>query len=106
MTRRGVLTAAAGWLAFAALPGLAQPVELRANEGQVMEVDRVAGEIVIRHGYLPELDMAPMAMAFRVADASFLKKVRKGDFVKFKAGRVDGRFGILEIQRMKPEDRR
>ena len=71
-----------------------------------MEIDRQAGEIVIRHGPLPELDMPPMAMAFKVADKSFLSRVRKGDRVKFKAGLVDGRFGVTEIERLKPEARR
>lgn len=71
-----------------------------------MEIDRQAAEIVIRHGPLPDLDMPPMAMAFKVAEHSFLNKVRKGDRVKFKAGLVDGRFGVTAIERIKPEARR
>lgn len=68
-----------------------------------MEVDFQAREIVIRHGPLPELDMPPMAMVFKVADSSLLYKVRKGDRVKFKAGLVDGRFGVVEIEQMGSE---
>ena len=71
-----------------------------------MEIDLQAGEIVIRHGPLPELDMPPMAMVFRVADASFLHKVRKGDRVKFRAGLVDGRFGVVAIEKLKSESRK
>ena len=71
-----------------------------------MEIDHQAAELVIRHGPLPELDMPPMAMAFKVAELSFLNKVRKGDRVKFKAGLVDGRFGVTAIERIKPESRR
>lgn len=70
-----------------------------------MEIDRQAGEIVIRHGPLPELDMPPMAMAFKVAEKSFLSKVRKGDRVRFKAGLVNGRLGVTAIERIKAEAR-
>lgn len=65
-----------------------------------MEVDLQAAEIAIRHGPLPELDMPPMSMVFKVADRSFLHKVRKGDRVKFKAGLVDGRFGVVAIEQL------
>ena len=44
-----------------------------------------------------------MAMVFKVADSSLLYKVRKGDRVKFKAGLVDGRFGVVEIEQMGSE---
>lgn len=71
-----------------------------------MEIDLQAREMVIRHGPLPELDMPPMAMVFKVADASFLYKVRKGDRVKFKAGLVDGRFGVMAIEKLKSESRK
>ena len=71
-----------------------------------MEIDFAAGEIMIRHGPLPELDMPPMSMVFKVADTSFLRKVRKGDRVKFKAGLVDGRFGVVAIEQLKSESRR
>ena len=70
------------------------------NEGEVLRVDRKAGEIIIRHGPLPELDMPPMSMAFNVADAAFFDKVRKRDRVRFKAGLVDGRFAITAIERI------
>ena len=71
-----------------------------------MEIDLRAREMVIRHGPLPELDMPPMAMVFKVADASFLHQVRKGDRVKFRAGLVDGRFGVVAIEKLKSESRK
>jgi Cu(I)/Ag(I) efflux system periplasmic protein CusF len=78
-----------------------KPLRLGPNEGQVLEVDREAREITIRHGYLPELAMDPMAMIFIVADPALLEKVRKGDRVKFKPGLVEGRFAVMSIERIR-----
>lgn len=69
------------------------------NEGQVLEVDREAGEITIQHGYLPELAMDPMSMVFKVADPKVLEGLRKGDRVKFKPGLVEGRFAVMSIEK-------
>ena len=100
MKRRAFLAAGAAGFALAA--GAADPPRLGPNEGEVLEVDAAEGEIIIRHGPLPELDMPPMAMAFKVADPAFLQKVRKGDCVKFNAGLVGGRFGVTAIERIRP----
>ena len=54
---------------------------------------------MVRHSYLPELSMDPMSMVFVVADPGLLERVRKGDRVRFKPGLVDGRFGVLSIER-------
>ena len=92
----GVLLA----LSFAAT-ALADAVprdRLGQNEGIVLEIDRPGREITIRHGYLPELSMDAMSMVFVVADAAILERVRKGDRVKFKAGLLGGRFGVLSIE--------
>jgi Cu(I)/Ag(I) efflux system protein CusF len=85
-------------------PVFAQPLEpeqFGPNEGRVLEVDKSAGEITIRHGYLPELSMDPMAMIFIVADPALLDRVKKGDRVKFKAGLVAGRFAVMSIAPVK-----
>jgi Cu/Ag efflux protein CusF len=55
----------------------------------------------IRHGYLPELSMDPMSMVFVVADADLLERVKKRDRIKFKPGLIDGRFGVLSIERVR-----
>lgn len=88
-------------LVFAASAAFAQaPSRFGPNEGQVLEVDRQAGEIAIRHGHLPELDMDPMSMVFKVADPKLLDGLKSGDRVKFKPGLIDGRFGVLSIERI------
>ena len=90
-------------VALAAARAGAQPLEperFAPNEGRVLEVDAQAGEITIRHGYLPELSMDPMSMVFVVADPAMLQRVRKGDRVKFKPGLVGGRFAVMSIERV------
>ena len=72
---------------------------LGETEGIVLEIDRKAGEITIRHGYLPELSMDAMSMVFNVADPALLDRARKGDRVKIKTGLVNGRFAVLAIER-------
>ncbi len=91
---------AAGAVCHALAAG-AEPAKLRANEGEVTAIYRDSGEIAIRHGPLPELGMDPMSMVFVVADPAMLRRVKKGDRIKFKAGLVEGRFGVLSIERMK-----
>lgn len=105
MKWRRFLAAGASWLALSASCAASEPPDSPAfapNEGEVLAVDRNEGEITIRHGRLLELDMPPMAMVFKVADPSFLHKVRKGDRVRFKAGLVDGRFGVTAIEPLRP----
>jgi Cu/Ag efflux protein CusF len=82
-----------------------EPERFATNEGRVLDIDKSAGEITIRHGYLPELSMDPMAMIFIVADRALLDRVRKGDRVKFKAGLVGGRFAVMSIAPVKPHNR-
>jgi Cu/Ag efflux protein CusF len=78
------------------------PERFGPNEGRVLKVDKSAGEITIRHGYLPELSMDPMSMIFVVADPALLHRVKEGDRVKFKAGLVAGRFAVIAITPVKP----
>jgi len=98
--RLTVLLLALLFAAGAAFADSGKPARFGPNEGEVLEVDRKAGEITIRHGYLPELAMDPMSMVFVVADPALLKKVRKGDRVKFKPGLVEGRFAVMSIERI------
>ena len=92
---------AAACLALAGMPAAAQPERFAPNEGRVLEVDARAGEITIRHGYLPELSMDPMSMVFIVADPALLRRVKKGDRVRFKPGLVNGRFAVMSIERVR-----
>ncbi len=55
------------------------------SAGLVKKVDRSAGEVVIQHGQLPSIGMPPMTMAFGVADAAWLNKLKAGDKIRFAA---------------------
>ena len=101
MRRRQFLGAAGAWLLLAGAAAAAdasKPAGFGPNEGEVLTVDRNAGEIILRHGPLPEVDMPAMSMAFNVTDPRFFSKVRKGDRVRFKVGLVNGRFAITSIE--------
>lgn len=96
-----LLALVAASLAGAALADGLKPSRFAPNEGEVLEVDREEREITIHHGYLPELDMDPMSMVFKVADSRLLDRVKKGDRVKFTPGLVEGRFAIISIERIR-----
>lgn len=69
------------------------------SEGEVRKVDLDAQKITIKHGPLPNLDMPPMTMVFRVADPAMLQKVKPGDKVKFQA---ENPGGVLTVTKIEP----
>jgi Cu(I)/Ag(I) efflux system protein CusF len=75
------------------------PSAFAPNEGIVRKVDKPAGEIIIRHGPLTEMDMPPMTMAFEVNNPELLDKVRAGDRVSFRVELINGRFTVTRIER-------
>jgi Cu/Ag efflux protein CusF len=79
----------------------APPSAFRPNEGIVRSIDKAAGEIIIRHGPLTEMDMPPMTMAFEVRDAGLLDTVRTGDRVSFKVELLKGRFTVTAIRHLR-----
>lgn len=81
--------------ATAALPALAQP---RAADGEVTRINARTGEITIKHGPIPHLDMAPMTMAFPVKDPAMLRAVKPGDKVTFVAEKVGDEAVITKIE--------
>ena len=69
------------------------------TDGEVKRVDKQGGNITLRHGAIPNLDMPPMSMAFR-ADPAMLAAVKEGDKVRFKADNVDGKLTVTELRRV------
>ncbi len=67
------------------------------TEGEVRRVDKERGEVVLKHGDLPNLGMPPMTMAFDVSVPSTLDKLKAGDKVRFSAEIVKGRPTITRI---------
>ncbi len=68
------------------------------SEGTVKKVDKAAGKITIAHGPLVNLDMPPMTMVFRAADAAMLEQVKAGDKIRFSAERVGGVFTVTALE--------
>ncbi len=69
--------------------------------GTVEKVDPGAGKITIDHGAIPNLDMDPMTMVFRIQDPAVIKGVKAGDKVRFQADRVNGQLSVVSIRKGK-----
>lgn len=67
--------------------------------GEVVKIETERGRITLKHGAIPNLEMDPMTMVFRVADPAMLQQVRQGDRVTFEASRVNGNITVTRIQR-------
>jgi Cu(I)/Ag(I) efflux system protein CusF len=67
-------------------------------DGEVRKVDKEAGKVTLKHGALPNLDMPPMTMVFRVKDPSMLNRMKAGETIRFKADKVGGNYTITELQ--------
>lgn len=81
-----------------AVAALAQAT-LPTVEAEVRKVDLETRKITLKHGDIPNIDMAAMTMVFRVADPALLQKVKAGDKVRFTADKVDG---VLTVQSLEP----
>jgi len=67
-------------------------------DGVVRKVDKGAGKLTIWHGDVPQLQMGPMTMAFRVKDAAWLDRFKVGDKVRFQYQRSSGGLTITAIE--------
>jgi Cu(I)/Ag(I) efflux system protein CusF len=71
------------------------------TQAEVMKIDKEAGKITIKHGFIENLKMPAMTMAFKVADVAMLDQVRIGDKVAFFAEKVDGKFTVTKLEAVK-----
>jgi Cu/Ag efflux protein CusF len=78
-------------------PATATPQALTAAE--VRKVDKPAGKLTLKHGAIKNLDMEPMTMVFRVADASMLDQFKAGDKVNFAAEKIGGQLTVTRIEK-------
>jgi Cu/Ag efflux protein CusF len=81
-------------LMVVALPLAAQSM----TEAEVRKVDRDAGKLTLKHGPIPNLEMPPMTMVFRVKEAGMLDAVKAGDKVSFQAEKVGGQYVVTKIE--------
>ncbi len=88
------------WWAGLAAWGLAAAVSAQqpvmAN-GEVTKVDKAGARLTLKHGEIKSMDMPPMTMSYRVADARLLEGLAAGDRVRFAAERVNGQFTVTAL---------
>lgn len=70
-----------------------------AEDGEVKKIDLDTNKITLKHNGIKNLDMPAMQMAFRVADANWLKNLQVGDKVTFSADKVGGQFTVTAISK-------
>lgn len=79
-----------------ALAGSAFAADL--TDGEIRKVDKDAARLTIRHGEIKSLDMPPMTMAFHVADAKMLDRVKVGDRVRFAVEKRGANYTVTALE--------
>jgi Cu(I)/Ag(I) efflux system periplasmic protein CusF len=67
-------------------------------KGEVRRIDAENRKITIKHEAIPDLDMAAMTMAFRLADTISIDKLKPGDKIRFSLGKVEGKWVVVAIE--------
>jgi Cu/Ag efflux protein CusF len=67
-------------------------------KGEVRRIDAENRKITIKHEAIPDLDMAAMTMAFRVADTVSIDMLKAGDKIRFSLGKVEGKWVVVAIE--------
>jgi len=67
-------------------------------KGEVRRIDTENRKLTIKHEAIPDLDMAAMTMAFRVADTMSMDKLKVGDKIRFSLGKVEGKWVVVAIE--------
>jgi Cu(I)/Ag(I) efflux system periplasmic protein CusF len=70
-------------------------------DGEVRRVDKLKGEVTLKHGPMPKFKMPAMTMAYRLKDKAMLDQLKAGDKIKFDADDVGGAFVITRLERAK-----
>ena len=69
------------------------------SEGEITRWDPRTLRLTLKHGEIKNLEMPPMTMVFRVADASVVGDLKPGDKVRFRAEQVSGAYHVQHIER-------
>lgn len=67
-------------------------------DGVVRRIDLANAKVTLRHGPIPNIDMPPMTMVYRVQPPSLLDGVKVGDTVTFHAEENGGAYVVTAIQ--------
>ena len=69
------------------------------SEGEITRWDPRTLRVSLRHGEIKNLEMPPMTMVFRVADASVVGDLKPGDKVRFRAEQISGAYHVQRIEK-------
>ena len=65
---------------------------------EVRRVDKAAGNVALKHGEIPNLDMPPMSMVFQVKNPAQLGALQVGQKVRFQAVQENGAYWVVQIE--------
>jgi Cu(I)/Ag(I) efflux system periplasmic protein CusF len=87
------------WLMFTAALLSAAVVQAQAPtaSGEITKLDKAAARVTLKHGEIKNLDMPPMTMVFRVADAKLLEGLAVGQRIGFTAERINGQYTVTSV---------
>ena len=68
------------------------------SQGEITRWDARTLKLTLRHGEIKNLGMPPMAMVFRVQDASVVGALKPGDKVRFHAEEVNGAYTVTRVE--------
>ncbi|MBN8541253.1 MAG: copper-binding protein [Deltaproteobacteria bacterium] len=83
---------------YATAQSLAAPAGYPLVNGEVRKVDLSAQKITIRHEEIPNLDMPPMTMVFKVVSVELLDKVAAGSKIRFAADSINEQMTVLWLE--------
>ena len=69
------------------------------SEGEITRWDPRTLRLTLKHGEIKNLEMPPMTMVFRVADASVVGDLKPGDKVRFRAEQISGAYHVQRIEK-------
>ena len=69
------------------------------SEGEITRWDPRTLRLTLKHGEIKNLEMPPMTMVFRVADAGVVGDLKPGDKVRFRAEQVSGAYHVQRIEK-------
>ena len=69
------------------------------SEGEITRWDSRTLRLTLKHGEIKNLEMPPMTMVFRVADASVVGDLKPGDKVRFRAEQISGAYHVQRIEK-------
>lgn len=71
---------------------------MQMSDATVGKIDKATDRVTLSHGPIPNLDMPPMRMLFRVKDKAWLDKMKQGDKIRFMAELINGAYTVVHFE--------